>query len=523
MTRTYRRTAAALIGPFLLLASAGLSAQAWKSDQGDGTYRNPPLNADYPDPDIIRVGGDFYFATTTFANVPGLTILKSRDLINWRIATHVVPKLTGSDRYDLADGGAYRKGIYAPSLRYHQGRFYAVYTPVGQNSRIYSAPAIEGPWTMAELDREAFDPGLFFDTDGKGYIVTAYSGGTGDITLLSLDDSYSRVTGAQTIHHIKGGEGSKLVRRGDWYYLFNAIPSRLGLTVSRAKSLTGPWETRNQIDDTTGGHQGAIVDLPDGTDVGFVMLDAGAIGRVTNISPIFWQDGWPVWGTKDAPGRVPASARKPVQGQSFVEPPTSDEFTETTLGLQWQWNHNPDDTRWSLSERPGYLRLKATRADEFWLAKNTLIQKGQAPRSEAVVKLDTRGLRAGDQCGFGTLGKFNGQIAIVPEGSGRQRLAMRLVEDGRDGRVTHDGASGPLMPAGMLWLRTRMDFTNDKAQLAYSRNGRTWTDLGAPFPLAYDWRTGTFQGPQYALSCYNAAPNGGYLDVDWFHFSGWQP
>jgi len=173
---------------------------------------------------------------------------------------------------------------------------------------------------MHELDRAAFDPALFIDDDGKVYMATSI-GSDGTITLLTLNDELTAVTSAQKIHYIKGAEGSKLIKREGWYYLFNAIPRRLGLTVSRARSLTGPWETRDQIDDKTGGHQGALVDLPGGGWYGFVMLDAGAIGRVTNISPIFWQDDWPVWGTPDAPGRVPATAAKPILGKPFVERP----------------------------------------------------------------------------------------------------------------------------------------------------------------------------------------------------------
>lgn len=498
----------------LLLAAPGIAgAQIWQSDKGNGTYANPPLYADYPDPDIIRVGRDFYFITTTFANVPGLTIMTSRDLVNWRFVGHVIDHLDGLPEYDLKQGGAYRKGIFAPSLRYRDGIFYIAVTPVGEKTRIYRSKDIRGPWTMNRISEAAFDPGLFFDTDGSAYIMTSV-GSDGTNTLLRLDRDLRTVTAKRVVHYNKGAEGSKIVKRGDFYYMFNAIPRRLGMTVSRAKSLFGPWETRDQIDDKTGGHQGAIVDLPDGTDYGFVMTDAGAIGRMTNISPIFWKDGWPIWGTPQAPGRVPATAPKPIQGQPVSLLPASDDFAGPKLGLQWQWNHNPLPGHWSLTQRPGYLRLRATQAPALWSARNTLLQKGQGPFNRGVVAIDASHILAGDQCGFGTFGKFSGHIALGRGTDGRLTLTMRVVEDLATTQKTEVRVDAQPVAGERLFLRTDMDFKTDRASVAYSADGREWRTLGGDFPLAFDWRTGTFQGQQYALFCYNPGAKGGWMDVD---------
>lgn len=511
-----RRLLLATVAAALLPAAA--SAQVWRSDQGDGTYRNPPLNADYPDPDIIRVGKDFYFASTTFANVPGLTILHSRDLVNWDILSHVIPRLDGLPAFDLQDGGAYRGGVYAPSLRYHAGMFYLAVTPIRQNTRIYRARNPRGPWTYVSLDRAAFDPALFFDDDGQVYLATSI-GSDGTITLHTLDKTVSRITASRVIYYNKGAEGSKLLKRHGWYYLFNAIPNKLALTVSRARRLDGPWETRPQIDDTTGGHQGALVDLANGQDVGFVMRDSGPIGRVTNISPVFWQEGWPVWGTPDAPGRVPDRARKPIQGGRFTEPPASDDFTGGTLGRQWQWNHNPLDRYWSLTARRGWLRLRAVPADQLWWARNTLVQKGQAPRSRGEVVVDPAGIRPGDVCGFGTFGKFSAQIAVIGQPDGSRALSMRVTESTTSGSKTEVRGTAVPTSAPRLWLRTDMDFTAATASLSYSEDGRRFTPLGGTVPLVYDWRTGTFQGVQFALSCFNPGKAGGALDIDRFTLS----
>ncbi len=500
------------------VTALGLSpadSQVWRSDRGDGSYANPPLNADYPDPDIIRVGADFYFASTTFANAPGLTLLHSRDLVNWDIVSHLLPRLDGSPTFDMAEGGSYRHGLYAPSLRYRDGTFYVAVTPVGQPTRIYHARDPKGPWTHVTLDRAAFDPALFFDDDGAVYLATAI-GSDGTITLHTLDRDLTRITASRVIHYNKGAEGSKLLKRNGYYYLFNAIPGKLALTVSRARRLDGPWETRAQIDDTTGGHQGALVDLPGGGWYGFVMRDSGAIGRVTNISPVFWQDDWPVWGTPDAPGRVPEVARKPIAGQPFAEPPSSDDFAAPTLGRQWQWNHNPLDHLWSLTERPGWLRLHAAPGSQFWWARNTLVQKGQAPRARGEVLIDTRGLTRGDVCGFGTLGKFSAQLSVL---GGTSTLTMRVTEDRKDGPHVEARAADRRFRGTRLWLRTDMDFPAKTAALSYSVDGRRFTPLGGTVPLVFDWQTGTFQGVQFALSCYNPAGKGGWLDVDRFTLS----
>ena len=492
-----------------------IAIRAWQSDNGDGMFTNPPLFADFPDPDIIRAGDDFYFVTTTFVNSPGVTILHSKDLVNWEYTCHVVPRLNGNPKFDLTNGGDYRHGFYAASIRYHDGTFYIVVTPVGQNTRIYYSKNIRGPWNYHELDRAAFDPGLFIDSDGTGYIATS-GGWDGHVTLLKLNSDFSKVVETRPMFYYKGIEGSHIVKRGNWYYVFNALPSRLALTCSRSTNLFGPYETIEVLNDRAGGHQGAIVDLADGTDYGFVMKDSGAIGRMTFLCPITWTNGWPMWGTPDALGKVPATSRKPIQGKPICQPATSDEFDSSTLGLQWQWNHNPDDSRWSLTERPGYLRLHPTQATNFWLARNTLTQKGQGPWSRGEVKFDLQELKPGDICGFGTLGKFNGHIAVNCGADGKLSLSMNVIVDAGTNEIR---VAWVPIDAKEVFLRTDLDFKRNKAICSYSLDNKNWTALGGEFPLRFDWRTGTFQGEQFAIFCFNPQPAGGFMDVDWFHFT----
>ena len=494
----------------------GLRARGWTSDNGDGTYTNPLLSADYPDPDIIRVGKDFYFASTTFANSPGLVILHSTDLVNWETVGYVMDRLDGDPKYDMTGGTAYRNGVFAPSLRYHNETFYVAVTPNGEKTRVYYAKDVRGPWQHHELSDSAFDPGLFFDDDGTPYIFTS-GGWDGHVSLKTLSPELDKVVATKQIFYVKGIEGSKALKINGWYYLFNARPSKLALMCSRARNLMGPWETIEVLDDKTGGHQGAIVDLPDGTWYGFVMCDRGPIGRVTNISPITWKDNWPLWGESHAVGKVPARARKPIAGGRIQSWPVSTEFDATRLDANWQWNHNPDDTRWSLTERPGFLRLKSTVAPDLWNARNTLTHKGWGSTSCAVAKLDISHLQPGDLAGLGMLGKSIVTCALQRSSEGRTTLILSTGIDGDSPVATK--ATAEIGNAESMHLALQMDFTTNKGRCAYSLDGREWTALGDAFPLMWDWKTGTFQGQQYAVFCYNPERSSGYVDVDSVRFA----
>jgi beta-xylosidase len=187
--------------------------------------------------------------------------------------------------------------------------------------------------------------------------------------------------------------------------------------------------------------------------------------------------------------------------------------------LQWQWNHNPDDTRWSLTQRPGYLRLRATRAADLWSARNTLTQKTQGPRGRAVVELDVSGLRVGDVCGFGTFGKISSRLSVVTRPDATRALTMSVTDATEAGPRTQTRVAAIPLAAERVWLRTDTDFTTATGQVAYSVDGSRWTGVGGAFPLRFDWRTGTFQGEQFALSCYNPGDSGGYVDINSFTLS----
>ncbi len=487
----------------------------------DQYYINPPIYADYPDPDIIRVGNDFYFTTTTFIDVPGLTILHSQDLVHWEIVTHLISQLTGSPNYNIGNGiQNYGNGVFASSIRYYNGTFYVVDQPNGQpTATIFYSTNIAGPWQSHQLNVGAFDPGLYIETNGTGYIVTA-GGWQNNTTFLTLNSSFSQVIASTKITNGLGLEGSHVYKVGSYYYIFNSQPATGNLYVSRAPSLFGPYTFIKNLDNAHGGHQGGIVDMPDGSYYGFNMKDSGTIGRVTYISPIYWTNGWPVWGTSNAPGQIPDTAPMPIAGAPDYKILTSDDFSSPTLGLQWQFNHNPDKTRWSLTDRPGFLRLYPTTATNFWYARNTLIQKGQGPWSGAEVKFDLSNLQSGDICGLGALGKSNATIAVTCNSPGNYTLSQNVIVslDSTKTNLSTTTITTALYTNTTIFLRLGMDFIQNRGAVLYSADGRNWLQLGAQFNIAYDWLTGTFQGEQFAMFCYNSQPRTGYVDVDWFRF-----
>jgi beta-xylosidase len=505
----------------ILLDNLQITTTATNATPETNYYVNPPIYADYPDPDIIRVGSDFYFSTTTFIDVPGLTILHSQDLVHWEIVTHLVPQLTGSPNYNITNGVQnYGNGVFASSLRYYNGMFYCAETPNGQNTYIFYSTNIAGPWQSNYLSTGAFDPGLYIDTNGIGYIVTA-GGWQSNTTFLTLNSTFSQVIASTTISNGLGLEGSHVVRRGGYCYVFNSQPATGNFYVSRATNLFGPYTFMKDLDNSHGGHQGAIVDMPDGTDYGFIMKDSGTIGRMTYICPIVWSNSWPVWGFSNAPGQVPATAPMPIAGAPAYSIPSSDDFSSPILGLQWQFNHNPDNSRWSLTARPGFLRLHPTGATNFWYARNTLIQKGLGPWSGAAVKLDLSNLQPGDICGLGALGKTNGTIAVTCNSPGSYTLSQNVIVSLDSTRTNLSSTTAATAPytSTIIYLRLGMDFIQSTGTVLYSTDGLNWTQLGGQFNIAYDWLTGTFQGEQFAIFCYNPQPGSGYLDVDWFRFT----
>jgi len=522
--------------------ASGLATATWTADNGNGTYTNPLFYDEFSDPDIIRVGDWFYLTGTTMHAMPGLPVLRSHDLVNWEFLGYAAEKLDYGPGYRLEDGkGIYGQGIWAPSLRFHDGTFYIFSNVNRRATQVYSATDPRGPWTHREMKRGLHDLSVLFDDDGKAYAVWGHQ----EMHVAQLTDDLSDIVPAtEKVLFSKTagmGEGAHFYKIDGKYYIISAnYAGGFRMPAARADHVYGPYEVNQAIsrDEAFGLaaghslqnksapfaiappvpgksagplHQGGIVPTPAGEWWGFSMMDANAVGRLLALSPITWQDGWPYFGLPGNLGRTPRTWVKPkIEPKTAAPQPVrvpfrrSDDFSGTALQPIWQWNHVPVDGQWSLAERPGFLRLHALPASSFWDARNSLTQRAIGPRSSPTVALDVAGLRPGDVAGLGLLNLPYATLGVEKTAGG---LAI----------VLHDQASGARsrvpLAGSRAWLRADCDFLAETARFSYSVDGKSFVPVGAPFTMVYQLTT--FQGVRYALFSYNTqGREGGHADFD---------
>ena len=508
------------------------------SDNGDGTFTNPVLWSDCPDPDLIRVGDDYYLVTTTMHLMPGAPIMHSKDLVNWEVVSYVFDRLEETPNYDMEGGTVYGRGQWATSLRYKDGRFFAYFTPNDQPPKgwVYSTtdPKTE-KWELYSVLPHFHDASFFFDDNGKAYMVY----GTGQIRELKPD-----LTGV-----LEGGldmklferdkeennllEGSRMIKKDGKYYLLMISWPRGGIrreVCYRADKIEGPYEKKVVLETPFGGlgagvAQGTIFDTPEGDWYGIIFQDRDGLGRAPMLMPCTWTDGWPMLG--DENGKVPEIMEKPIQGYPVKSVTTSDDFSSDKLNLCWQWNHNPIDEAWSLTERPGYLRLKTNKVVEsLFTARNTITQRMEGPQSSGFVALDLKGMKDGDVAGFSA---FNSDAAImsVENRGGKKFLVLseescKLHPRSKEVmEVKKDVIKEVALDKDRIYLRIDADFrpgeTRDIAKLWYSLDGKKWTRIGSDYKMRFDWQR-FFMGTKFAIFNYATKENGGYVDVDYFSY-----
>ncbi len=495
-------TALTLIGLPLRAWAAESAAESTAAiltwgDQGDGTYRNPVLNADYSDPDVIRVGDDFYLVASDFHFV-GIQVLHSRDLVNWRIIGQVFHRLTMDPRYDEMTG--YAQGTWAPALRYHDGEFYLYVCTPRDGLFMWHTKTPAGPWSETVTVKAVNgweDPCPFWDDDGQAWLVHSRVG-AGPLLLhrLSADGTQLLDDGVE-IYHGPVAEGPKLFKRHGWYYL--SLPEggvdKGGQTVLRAKDLHGPYERRVVLPDGSP-HQGGLVELANGEAWFIGFKSAGCLGRVCHLLPVRWgADDWPVFGDH---GQPVERWKKPGVGRAYpvARPQAGDEFNGATLSPQWQWNHNPVNDAWSLTERPGWLRLQARPAESLTAARNTLTQKIWDHTGRIDVKLDVRQMADGQRAGLAFIsGKEFGWVGVA-QADGARRIAW------------HSG-DGPALSAGDVWLRGT--YEGDATRLWFSLDGKTFTNTGAKFQLKFS----QWKGARLGVFCFGSS---GTVDVDYIRY-----
>ena len=521
------------------------------TDDGNGNYTNPVIFADVPDIDIIRVDDAFYMVSTTMHLSPGCPVMRSYDLVNWEIVNYVFDTLEDRDNLALRNGeNNYGKGQWATTLRYNDGVYYAGFTSFSTGrTYIYHTDDIEnGKWDRFVYDECFHDMSLLFDYDGKVYLV--YGGG--QIWCVELEKDLSAVkpgTKRKLIDDaglVKGclAEGSHVYKMNGYYYIFIITwpPHRRRTQLCyRSETLDGEWEMKVIIDDNIGFRndgvaQGGIVDDKDGNWYCFVFQDHGAVGRAPVLSTMTWEDGWPVVGVD---GKVPRTAKIPVAGHEKKGIVTSDEFINSqivrpyhnfadtpeeagendyngsNLALEWQWNHNPDNRLWSLTEREGYLRLRTVNVcDTVADARNTISQRTFGPECGGYIKLDVSEMKDGDTAGLAAFAEKYGYVAVKIE-DGKKYIVTVRYNDNDDVEQEFETERVEITE-NEVYLRVDCDYKNatDKAYFYYSLDGENWTKIGNTLKMNYYGLH--FMGYRYAIFNFPTKQSGGYVDVDYF-------
>lgn len=498
-----------------MLCSGRLSAQVIE----DVSVTNPLLYADVPDPDVICVGKDYYMVSTTAHMSPGAPIMHSRDMKHWQIISYVFDALHESPANDLDGGNIYSRGQWAASLRYHKGMFY-VFFGTGVHSYLYKTKNPAGKWTMAaHFERYYHDASLLFDTDGKVYLVHCLNAvlfvkqftedlqdfvdGEGNGTqVIALNDGFLhegvhayKIDGKYymtTIWWPGGGDRTELCFRSD--------------------NLTGPYEQRTILSDDLGfAHhgvaQGGIWKAANKQWYAMLFQDHEGVGRIPCLLPCTWVDGWPMLGNEN--GKTPQRFTiQKVKEKGKTDIVTSDDFSDTKLCLAWQWNHNPNNSLWSLTERPGYLRLRTGKVvSHLFEARNTLTQRTMGPHCQGTVCMDISHMLSGDHAGLYSFCSQPGGVMVVKDGD---NYILRMSDRG-------EIKAEKSVSCDVIWLRMDCDFTTDMARFSYSTNGEMFMPFGKPFHMIFSMEH--FTGNKFAIFNYATQQVGGYVDVDSFEFT----
>jgi beta-xylosidase len=535
------------------------------SDNGDGTYDNPVIWADVPDMDVIRVGDAFYMSSTTMHMNPGVPIMKSYDLVNWEIISYAYLVMDDRPATTLKNNqNMYSQGTWASTLKYKDGTFYLVVpSPTTNKTYFFQTEDPEHqPWRRTEVNTRYHDPGLLLDDDGRNWLVY----GNNPLRIIELNETVTGIApGAQSrvliqnIHApdpITGitptsglAEGCHIQKIDGTYYIecITWPPGKPRTQVAhRAKSLDGPWESKtiaqeNVVIGTSGGGpaQGNIVDDGHGNWYGLIFRDSGAVGRIPWLMPIHWTDGWPMYGDDETGLHLTRSGPKPIQGFEMKSVVSSDEFTNSepkptyndaildpllpeyvyngsNLKLEWQWNHNPDNRYWSLTERPGWLRLTTGQlATDILNARNTLTQRTFGPVSSAQIKVDVSGMKNGDRAGLALFTAKYGLIEVRMD-DGVKTLVMMNSSSTTNHTVV---ATYPLTK-DVVYLKADADFRDqvDRGTFYYSFDGEHWTQLGNTLQMVYSINN-HFMGYRFALYNYATKELGGYVDFDYYRIS----
>jgi beta-xylosidase len=514
-------------------------SKVWVADNGDGTYKNPILFADYSDPDAIRVGDDFYLTASSFNCSPGLPILHSRDLVNWTLVNYALKRNIPEEVFSVPQHG---KGVWAPCIHYHNNEFYIYWGDPDFGVYMVKTSDPFGPWSEPVLvmpGKGIIDPSPLWDDDGKAYLATAWaasrSGINSLLTVWPMNPEGSKVIGegkhvfdGHNCHHTI--EGPKFYKKNGYYYIFapaGGVTNGWQLAL-RSKDIYGPYDAKIVIAQgnslTNGPHQGAWMETQTGESWFMHFQDKGAYGRVLHLEPMTWKNNWPVIGDDpdgDGCGQPVLTHKKPDVGKTgpVCSPQESDEFNSDTLGLQWQWAANQNIKWYSMLRGQSFLRLlaypKMEINERLWDVPNLLMQKFSAPDFSATTKVKLTiewNVWQGKQAGMIVMGNEYSYLAISKDESG-YKLDQVLCENADLGGQEKPVASVRLS-GNEVYLRVQVNSPKAMCKFSYSENGTDFTPIGENIQAKNE----LWIGSKVGIFCTSEpnVRNGGFADFDWY-------
>lgn len=521
----------------LYLFPQGDLSKTWVADLGNGTYKNPVLFADYSDPDVCRVGDDYYMTASSFNCVPGLPILHSKDMVNWQLIGHAIDRLKPDELFSSPLHG---NGVWAPSIRHHKGEFYIYYGDPDFGIYMLKTTNPAGKWNdpvLVKAGKGLIDSAPLWDDDGKVYLVYAYAGSRAGIkSVLSIaemnEEGTKVITPGRIVYDGHADdptiEGPKFHKRGEYYYIFAPAGGVATgwQTVLRSKNIYGPYERKVVMaqgnTDVNGPHQGAWVDTPNGENWFYHFQDTGAFGRVVHLQPMEWKNNWPVIGIdtdNDGCGEPVKTYRKPkIEGSyPIITPAESDSFDKGVLGLQWQWHANPADWWHFADEGSKKLKLYSVPIPEnyknLWDIPNLLLQKFPSNEFTATVKLTFLPLAAivGERTGLVVMGMDYSLLSLEKTEGGFILSQNECIKAEKGAMETVNQAVTLNEPS--LYLRVKVT-PDAKCIFSYSSDGSSFSILGKPFQAI----EGKWIGAKVGFFCSRPINNndGGHVELDWF-------
>ncbi len=525
----------------LTVLSLSATAQVWKADKGDGTYRNPILHADYSDPDLVRVGDDYYLTASSFSDIPGLPILHSKDLVNWQLIGHALLRQPPFEHFEKPQHG---NGVWAPALRHRNGEFYLYYPDPDFGIYLIKAQNAAGPWSeplLVKAGKGLIDPCPFWDDNGKAYLIHAFAGSRAGIKSILLINQLStdgtKILDEGTLifdghDHHPTLEGPKVYKHNGYYYLSapaGGVPTGYQL-ILRAKNIYGPYEEKIVLEQgktpINGPHQGGWVNTPNGQWWFIHFQDKEAYGRILHLQPMKWVNNWPVMGNDpdgDGKGEPVLVYKKPNVGKQHpvAAPPESDEFSGIQLGKQWQWHANPKAT-WAFASNQGYLRMFSYKLPDsfknYWDVPNLLLQKFPAEEFSVTTKLTFSPRLEGEKVGLIVMGTDYGYLSLSKKGNDIA-LTYTTCKSADKGTPETEITLATISPKNIYFkVNIRKGAI---CQFAYSLDGETFITVQENFKAM----PGRWIGAKVGLFVTRTAQtnDSGFADIDYFRIDPLTP